>query len=118
MEEKMKIEYIPIENIRPNPYQPRTRFTESSLNELAQSIEQYGVLQPINVRKFSEDSYELIAGERRLRAAKIAGLGEIPALVNEVLVILFRNCISSLVKFSKLILFLKYRKLKYSLEAY
>lgn len=81
---KMTIEYIPIEYIRPNPYQPRTKFSQSALDDLANSIKEYGVLQPINVRKFSENSYELISGERRLRASKIAGLIEIPALVNEV----------------------------------
>ncbi|MPW25308.1 nucleoid occlusion protein [Alkalibaculum sp. M08DMB] len=81
---KMRIEYIPIEYIRPNPYQPRTKFSTSALEELTQSIKEYGVLQPINVRKFSDNSYELIAGERRLRASKMAGLLEIPALINEV----------------------------------
>ncbi|MFZ7119736.1 MAG: nucleoid occlusion protein [Eubacteriaceae bacterium] len=80
----MKVEYIPIEFVKPNPYQPRTKFSNTSLEELAQSIKEYGVLQPINVRKFSDTTYELISGERRLRASKIAGLTKIPAVVNKV----------------------------------
>lgn len=85
MKEEMKIVYIPLEYIRPNPYQPRSKFSEASLRELAQSIESYGILQPVTVRKFSELHYELIAGERRLRAAKIAGLKEIPAVISAIL---------------------------------
>src|SRR5690606_4378737 len=85
MKEEMKIVYIPLEYIRPNPYQPRTKFSETSLRELAQSIESYGILQPITVRKFHDQHYELIAGERRLRAAKIAGLNEIPAVISTIL---------------------------------
>lgn len=84
MNDDMKIVYIPLESIRPNPYQPRARFTESSLRELAASIENFGILQPISVRKFGEDQYELIAGERRLRAAKLAGLSFIPAIISEI----------------------------------
>ncbi|HHY83290.1 MAG TPA: nucleoid occlusion protein [Clostridiales bacterium] len=76
-----KIEYIPVDLIRPNPYQPRKQFPMQSLEELAQSIKQYGVLQPITVRKSTQEGYELIAGERRLRAAKLAGLENIPAIV-------------------------------------
>lgn len=79
-----EIQYIPLEYVKPNPYQPRTHFNESALQELAISIENYGVLQPINVRKFSETSYELIAGERRLRAAKLANLTKIPAIISEI----------------------------------
>ncbi len=75
------IAYIPISSIRPNPYQPRKQFNKSSLEELCDSIKQYGVLQPINVRKMATNSYELVAGERRLRAATMAGLTEIPAVV-------------------------------------
>lgn len=73
--------YIRIENIRPNPYQPRKQFNISSLEELCESIKQYGVIQPINVRRISNSTYELVAGERRLRAATMAGLEEIPAIV-------------------------------------
>ncbi|HHW23333.1 MAG TPA: nucleoid occlusion protein [Clostridiaceae bacterium] len=79
-----KIIMIPIEMIRPNPYQPRRKFEHSSLDELCQSIKQYGVIQPINVRKISNTHYELVAGERRLRAASMAGLKEIPAIVVDV----------------------------------
>ncbi|WDV45907.1 nucleoid occlusion protein [Clostridiaceae bacterium M8S5] len=72
---------VDIKNIRPNPYQPRKKFSNKSLEELSQSIKQYGVLQPISVRKINEVSYELVAGERRLRASEIAGLDVIPAIV-------------------------------------
>jgi len=80
-EDQKNISYINIECIRPNPYQPRKQFSKASLEELCESIKQYGVIQPINVRKISPNSYELVAGERRLRAAIMAGLKEIPAIV-------------------------------------
>ncbi|MBU5428380.1 nucleoid occlusion protein [Tissierella pigra] len=76
-----EIKYIPISIIKPNPYQPRKEFNQRALEELSQSIKSYGVIQPISVRKIREDSYELIAGERRLRASELAGLSEIPAIV-------------------------------------
>jgi len=72
---------IPLEMIHPNPYQPRKNFPSESLEELAQSIKTYGVIQPIIVRSMDKGRYELIAGERRLRAAQIAGLKKIPAIV-------------------------------------
>lgn len=75
------ITYVKIESIRPNPYQPRKKFDKAALEELCESIKQYGVLQPINVRKISNNSYELVAGERRLRAATMAGLKEIPTII-------------------------------------
>lgn len=84
LSENKSIMNIPIDNIAPNPYQPRKSFNSLSLDELSDSIRSYGVLQPINVRKIGENGYELIAGERRLRAAKLAGLEEIPAIVVEV----------------------------------
>ncbi len=71
---------LPIDAIVPNPRQPRKVFEEESLQELATSIRQFGLLQPILVQPVAEGKYELIAGERRLRASKIAGLKEIPAL--------------------------------------
>ena len=74
---------IPVNLIRPNPYQPRRVFDKEALCELADSIKQFGVMQPVNVRK-SGDRYELISGERRLRAARLAGLETIPAIVNQV----------------------------------
>ena len=65
---------IPIDAIRPNPYQPRRVFAQDALEELCASIKQYGLLQPISVRKLGSDSFELIAGERRLRACRMAGM--------------------------------------------
>ena len=76
-----EVESIPIHMIKPNPYQPRKNFTTQGLEELAQSIREYGVIQPITVRKTGPDGYELIAGERRLRAGKMAGLTHIPAIL-------------------------------------
>jgi len=73
---------LPIEAIVPNPSQPRRRFEETALGELAGSIGERGVLQPVLVRPGKEGSYELLAGERRWRAARIAGLQSIPALVS------------------------------------
>lgn len=71
---------VPIERVRANPYQPRRSFDEESLVGLADSIREVGVLQPILVRQ-ADDGFELIAGERRLRAAKRAGLTEVPVIV-------------------------------------
>jgi len=72
---------LSVEQILPNRYQPRTTFAENELSELVQSVQEHGVLQPIVVRRKGDGMYELIAGERRLRAVKIAGLPTIPALV-------------------------------------
>lgn len=80
-EDQKNITYVGIEHIRPNPYQPRKQFNKMALEELCDSIKQYGVLQPINVRRLSHGTYELVAGERRLRAATMAGLQEIPAII-------------------------------------
>ena len=74
---------ISVELIDPNPHQPRTRFDEESLDELAASIGALGVLQPVLLRKATDGRYQLIAGERRLRAAKKAGLGAIPAIIRD-----------------------------------
>lgn len=76
------IRELPVSEIRPNPYQPRKKFSEEALEELASSIKNYGVFQPIIVRK-SIKGYDLIAGERRLRASKMAGLSTIPAIIKE-----------------------------------
>lgn len=76
-----EIKIIPIKSIRPNPYQPRKKFNRRALEELSQSIKTYGLIQPISVRKLCDESYELIAGERRLRASEIADLEEIPAII-------------------------------------
>ena len=75
---------LPVTAIRPGKYQPRTRMNEQALNELAASIKAQGLMQPLLVRPVAKDSYELIAGERRWRAAKIAGLAEVPVLIREV----------------------------------
>jgi ParB family chromosome partitioning protein len=72
---------LPIDSISPNPHQPRVHFDEESLAELASSIHQIGVLQPVLVRPIGESAFELVAGERRLRAASRAGLVSIPAIV-------------------------------------
>ncbi len=80
-EDIKNITYLNIDLVRPNPYQPRKQFTKGALEELRESIEQYGVIQPINVRRISSNHYELVAGERRLRAATMAGLSEIPAII-------------------------------------
>lgn len=71
---------IEIEKILPNPNQPRKIFNESAINELAESIKTFGVIQPICVRRIDNDVYELVSGERRLRASKIAGMSTIPAV--------------------------------------
>ena len=73
---------LPVDSIRPNPYQPRKVFDDESLQELSQSIRQHGVFTPVLVKK-SIQGYDLITGERRLRASKLAGLTEIPAIVVE-----------------------------------
>jgi ParB family chromosome partitioning protein len=70
--------------LKPGKYQPRSFMDETSLNELASSIKSQGVMQPILVRQLDDDSYEIIAGERRWRAAKIAGLTHVPVLVRSV----------------------------------
>ncbi|MGI6189450.1 MAG: nucleoid occlusion protein [Clostridiales bacterium] len=82
LSEKSRIvQEIPIERIRPNPYQPRKEFPKQTLEELSMSIREYGLLQPITVRRISNDIYELVAGERRLKASKMIGMKSIPAIV-------------------------------------
>jgi len=75
---------LAVEKIRPGRYQPRTRMDEQALGELAASIKAQGLMQPLLVRPVERGDYELIAGERRWRAAQMAGLAEVPALVREV----------------------------------
>jgi len=72
---------LPLENISDNPFQPRTHFNEDALKELSSSIKELGVIQPVTVRKMKGDQYQLVSGERRLRASKMAGLTKIPAYV-------------------------------------
>ncbi len=81
---EIKIQNLPIDKIRPNPYQPRKYFDKTALEELAASIREYGVMQPINVRLINGCSYELVSGERRLRASQLAGLLTIPAIIVDV----------------------------------
>lgn len=81
--DKEVVSEIELDQIRPNPYQPRKHFNEEALNELAESIKQQGVFQPVIVRRSTIKGYELIAGERRVRASRIAGKTTIPAIVRE-----------------------------------
>ncbi len=73
---------VPVEKILPNPYQPRKDFEAEALDDLAASIAEYGVLQPLLVARGAGDTYILIAGERRLRASKLAGLSDVPVIVS------------------------------------
>ena len=82
MSEQLKT--LSISEIYPNPFQPRLKFSDEELVELSQSISENGLIQPIIVRKSDIIGYELIAGERRLRACKRLGMTEIPAVVKEV----------------------------------
>jgi ParB family chromosome partitioning protein len=87
--ESNSIFWVEVDKIRPNPYQPRTEFDEARLKDLSDSIRQYGVLQPLVVTRHEEQKedggiatyYELIAGERRLRASKLAGLAQVPVVI-------------------------------------
>ena len=78
------IRNVPVDRIDPNPEQPRMTFDEDALKELAASVTEHGVLQPILIRPADGGRYQLVAGERRWRASKIAGLHEIPALIEEI----------------------------------
>lgn len=77
------IQELPLADIRPNPFQPRTEFDEEALNELAASIRSIGIVQPITVRAVEDGKYEIVAGERRFRASKMAGLETIPAYIRK-----------------------------------
>ncbi|HEY2593483.1 MAG TPA: ParB/RepB/Spo0J family partition protein [Chloroflexota bacterium] len=74
---------VPVEAIRPNPWQPRTHFDEQELHELADSIREHGVLQPVLVSQQSDGTFQLITGERRWRAVQLAGMTTLPAMVKE-----------------------------------
>lgn len=82
-ESKLGVGKIPVDAIEANPYQPRTAFDQSALEELAASIRIHGVIQPLTVRRLNQDAFQLISGERRLRASKLAGLTEVPAYIME-----------------------------------
>lgn len=73
-----------VEQIRPNPYQPRREFSEEEMAELAASVKTHGILQPLLVRKVADEHYEIIAGERRLRAAKMAELNAVPVVIRNI----------------------------------
>jgi len=74
---------VPVNAVAPNPKQPRTRFDDEALAELAASIKEVGILQPIVVRRAGDGAYELVAGERRLRAARLAGLATVPVVLRD-----------------------------------
>lgn len=80
--EQEKVEQIHVKSIKPNPYQPRTIFSEEAIEELSNSIKEHGILQPIIVRR-KGTAHEIVAGERRVRAAKMAGIDEIPAIIRQ-----------------------------------
>ena len=81
--EKSPYQLLPIHKVEPNPDQPRREFNEEELQNLADSISEHGIVQPLTVRQLSSGYYQIIAGERRWRAARIAGLNELPAVIIE-----------------------------------
>jgi ParB family chromosome partitioning protein len=78
-----RVAEVDVDNIRPNPYQPRQEFKDAALDELAESIQQLGIIQPITVRSLGNGQFEIISGERRLRAARRAGMQRLPAFVRK-----------------------------------
>jgi len=78
--EEGNVTWLPIGNVKPNPNQPRREFDPLAMIELTQSIERDGIIQPIIVRRIARDDYQIIAGERRWRAAKSAGLDKVPVI--------------------------------------
>jgi ParB family chromosome partitioning protein len=78
-----RVAEVAVERIRPNPYQPRQEFKDAALEELASSIEELGVIQPITVRAMGDGQFEIISGERRLRAARRAGIDRLPAFIRK-----------------------------------
>src|SRR6056297_578543 len=78
-----EIKEVYLDNIFANPYQPRTEFDEESMNNLRDSIIKNGLIQPVTLRKIKPDQYQLVVGERRWRASKMAGLKKIPAIIKE-----------------------------------
>ena len=81
--ESGRVLYLPAARIRPNPLQPRKHFDDAALADLADSIREHGIIQPLTVRKLASGYYQIIAGERRWRAARLAGLTQVPAIVIE-----------------------------------
>ena len=80
---EVSVVQVPVQNVEPNPYQPRKHFEPEALVELAHSISQYGVLQPLLVSPMGDGRYMLIAGERRLRASKLANLSMVPVIISD-----------------------------------
>lgn len=80
---KMQLKYLPIESLQRGQYQPRRVFDEETLQELAQSIRTQGLIEPLIVREITDEHYEIIAGERRWRAAMLAGVCELPCLISK-----------------------------------
>ncbi|MBP1744282.1 MAG: chromosome partitioning protein ParB [Firmicutes bacterium] len=78
------IDYVAVDAICPNVYQPRKHFDEEAIEELAQSISAYGIIQPISIRRLADDRFELVAGERRLRAARKLGMEQVPAIIVDI----------------------------------
>ena len=78
-----RVAEVAVERIRPNPYQPRQEFDDETLDELAASIEELGIIQPITVRALGDGQFEIISGERRLRAARRADLDRLPAFIRK-----------------------------------
>ena len=76
-----EVRQVEVDKIHDNPYQPRNQFDEEKLREMAKSIKEYGILQPILLRKTGSETYEIVAGERRYRAALLAGLDKVPAII-------------------------------------
>lgn len=72
---------IPVDMIEPNPFQPRSAFDEEALQELAASIRTLGLIQPVTVRRITDDRYQIISGERRYKACRLAGMSTIPAYI-------------------------------------
>ena len=83
-ESENKITKLSLEDIEPNKNQPRKSFDTISISELAESVKQHGILQPLIVRKTENNKYEIVAGERRWRACKIAGLTDIPVIIKDI----------------------------------
>ena len=81
--EKSPYQHLPLHKVEPNPHQPRQDFDETELQALADSITEHGILQPLTVRELASGYYQIIAGERRWRAARLAGLQEVPAVIIE-----------------------------------
>jgi len=81
--DQSRVEEVFTDQIEPNPFQPRTNFDEDTLKELANSIQEKGVIQPITVRKIKAEKYQIVTGERRWRASKLVGLKKIPAVIRD-----------------------------------